>query len=215
MGYTTRQMARLEVEDSLCDVVGPLGQPTEVEQYGRVVCVGGGVGIAAIYPIAKALKEAGNQVISIIGARSQEYLILRQEMEQVSDCCLVATDDGSAGQKGFVTDVLSRLLEEPELVNQVWAVGPMIMMRAVTRVTQPHGVKTMVSLNPIMVDGTGMCGACRVTVGGETRFACVDGPEFDGHLVDWDEAMSRLNSYRDQEQIASHQCRLGGDHHGS
>ncbi|MGB9885971.1 MAG: sulfide/dihydroorotate dehydrogenase-like FAD/NAD-binding protein [Moorellales bacterium] len=207
VGYTTRQLARLEAGQALLDFVGPLGLPSEVEEYGYVVCVGGGVGIAPIYPIARALKEAGNRVTAIIGARSKELLILEEEMRGASDRLLVATDDGSYGHKGFVTDLVKRVLDEGEPVARLWAVGPMIMMRNVAEVTRPYGVKTIVSLNPIMVDGTGMCGACRVSVGGQTKFACVDGPEFDGHEVDWELAMRRLAMYREEEQqaLAFHQ----------
>jgi ferredoxin--NADP+ reductase len=202
VGYTTRQLARLEAGEALLDFVGPLGLPSEVENYGHVVCVGGGVGIAPVYPIARALKQAGNRVTAIIGARTKELLILEEEMRRVSDRLLVATDDGSYGHKGFVTDLVKQVLDEGQPVERLWAVGPMIMMRNVAEVTRPYGVKTIVSLNPIMVDGTGMCGACRVAVGGQTRFACVDGPEFDGHEVDWELAMRRLAMYREEEQRA-------------
>lgn len=207
VGYTTQQLGNLEVNDHLLDFTGPLGLPSEVEHYGHVVCVGGGVGIAPIYPITRALKEAGNEVTAIIGARTKELLILEEEMRRVSHRLLVATDDGSYGHKGFVTDLIKQVLEEGKQVDRLWAIGPMIMMRNVAEVTRPYAVKTIVSLNPIMVDGTGMCGACRVAVGGETKFACVDGPEFDGHQVDWDLAMRRLAMYREEEQraLAFHQ----------
>ncbi|MCG0277622.1 MAG: sulfide/dihydroorotate dehydrogenase-like FAD/NAD-binding protein [Thermanaeromonas sp.] len=202
VGYTTRKLGELKEGDFLADFVGPLGQPSEIEKYGRVVCVGGGVGVAPVYPIARALKEAGNEVISIIGARNRELLILEEEMRAVSDELLVATDDGSYGRKGFVTELLDEVLRRNGRVDRVWAIGPVVMMRAVAEVTRPFGIPTIVSMNPIMVDGTGMCGACRVSVGGETKFACVDGPEFDAHLVDWDLALRRLNMYREEEAQA-------------
>jgi len=202
VGYTTRKLGELKEGDFLADFVGPLGQPSEIEKYGRVVCVGGGVGVAPVYPIARALKEAGNEVISIIGARSRELLILEEEMRAVSDELLIATDDGSYGHKGFVTDLLAEVLRRNGRVDRVWGIGPVVMMRAVAETTRPFGVPTIVSMNPIMVDGTGMCGACRVSVGGETKFACVDGPEFDAHLVDWDLALRRLNMYREEEAKA-------------
>ncbi|MDN5346910.1 MAG: ferredoxin/flavodoxin---NADP+ reductase [Clostridia bacterium] len=202
VGFTTRKLATLRAGDYLADFVGPLGQPTEIENYGRVVCVGGGVGVAPVYPIARALKEAGNEVIAIIGARTKELLILEEEMRAVSNELLVATDDGSYGHHGFVTDVLKQVLTERRGIARVWAIGPVVMMRAVAETTRPFGVPTIVSMNPIMVDGTGMCGACRVSVGGETKFACVDGPEFDGHQIDWQLAIRRLNMYKEEEQRA-------------
>ncbi|WP_406676332.1 sulfide/dihydroorotate dehydrogenase-like FAD/NAD-binding protein [Moorella sp. ACPs] len=200
VGYTTRRLGTLEAGDALADFVGPLGQPSEIENYGRVVCVGGGVGVAPVYPIARALKEAGNEVISIIGARTKELLIWEDKMRAVSSELLVATDDGSYGHHGFVTDLLKQVLEERGNVARVWGIGPVVMMRAVAETTRPFGVPTIVSMNPIMVDGTGMCGACRVSVGGETKFACVDGPEFDGHQVDWQLALRRMNMYREEEE---------------
>lgn len=202
VGATTRLLGRLNEGDYLLDFVGPLGLPTEVEKYGRVVCVGGGVGIAPIFPIARALREAGNEVISIIGARTKELLILEEEMRAVSDELIVCTDDGSYGRKGFVTQALTEVIEQRGNVARVWGIGPMIMMRVLAEATRPYGVKTIVSLNPIMVDGTGMCGACRVSVGGETKFACVDGPEFDAHEVDWELAMRRLAMYKNEEEKA-------------
>lgn len=202
VGATTRLLGRLNEGDYLLDFVGPLGLPTEVEKYGRVVCVGGGVGIAPIFPIARALREAGNEVISIIGARTKELLILEEEMRAVSDELIVCTDDGSYGRKGFVTQALTEVIEQRGDVARVWGIGPMIMMRVLAEATRPYGVKTIVSLNPIMVDGTGMCGACRVSVGGETKFACVDGPEFDAHEVDWELAMRRLAMYKNEEEKA-------------
>lgn len=200
VGYTTRRLGALEEGDTLTDFVGPLGQPSEIENYGRVVCVGGGVGVAPIFPIARALKEAGNEVISIIGVRTKELLFWEEKMRAVSSELLVATDDGSYGHKGFVTDLLKQVLEERGKIARVWGIGPVVMMRAVAETTRPFNVPTIVSMNPIMVDGTGMCGACRVSVGGETKFACVDGPEFDGHQVDWQLALRRLNMYREEEK---------------
>ncbi|NLT94556.1 MAG: sulfide/dihydroorotate dehydrogenase-like FAD/NAD-binding protein [Clostridia bacterium] len=211
VGCTTKKMRLLEEGQSILDLVGPLGQPTELENYGTVVCIGGGVGIAPIYPIARALKEAGNKVISIIGARNKNLLFWEDKMRAVSDELFITTDDGSVGQKGLVTDVLKQLMEK-EKIDRVWAIGPMIMMKFVCLTTKPANIKTIVSLNPIMVDGTGMCGACRVQVGDETKFACVDGPEFDGHLVDFDLAMRRLAYYKDEEKraLAQLECQGGG-----
>lgn len=210
VGASTADLAKLSAGDSLLDVVGPLGESSEIENYGTVVCVGGGVGIAPIHPIARALKEAGNKVISIIGARNKDILFWREEMKAVSDELLIATDDGSEGRKGFVTDVLKEVMEK-EKVAQIWAIGPMIMMKNVAETTRPSGIKTIVSLNPIMVDGTGMCGACRVSVGEDTKFACVDGPEFDGHLVDWDLAMKRSRSFSAEEKHSmEHHHSCGG-----
>ncbi|HQA08511.1 MAG TPA: sulfide/dihydroorotate dehydrogenase-like FAD/NAD-binding protein [Syntrophomonadaceae bacterium] len=211
VGRSTMEMGRLQAGDKILDLVGPLGKPSEIVNYGRVVCIGGGVGIAPVYPITRALKQAGNEVISIIGARSAEYLILDQEMAQVSDQIYITSDDGSVGQKGFVTDVLRNLLEEGTAIDYIIAIGPLVMMKAVTVLTRPYGIKTTVSLNPIMVDGTGMCGACRVAIGSETRFACVDGPEFDGHLVDWDVALMRSRMFLEEEKIAMQHIHGGGD----
>lgn len=208
VGCSTKALGALEAGDAVADFVGPLGVATEVENYGRVICVGGGVGVAPVYPIARALLEAGNEVISIIGARCKDLLILEEEMRSASSQLLVTTDDGSYGHHGFVTDLLRQQLEKGEKVSRVWGIGPMVMMRAVAETTRPFGVPTIVSLNPIMVDGTGMCGACRVSVGNETKFACVDGPEFDGHLVDWQLAMRRLAIFKDEEQriLAANSC---------
>lgn len=202
VGASTRAMALLEEGEGFADVAGPLGHATEVEKYGTVVMVGGGIGIAPIYPIARALKEAGNEVISIIGARNKDLLFWEEKMAAVSDQLLVATDDGSAGRQGFVTQVLEDVIKE-KTVNQIWAIGPMVMMRAVAKTTLPYGIKTIVSMNPIMVDGTGMCGACRVSVGHETKFACVDGPEFDAHAIDFDLAMKRASVFKEEEALAS------------
>ena len=202
VGTTTYKLSRLEVGQRLADVVGPLGRPTHIENFGRVVCVGGGVGVAPLYPITKAMKEAGNHTIGIIGARTKALLILEDEMRAICDELLISTDDGSYGHKGFVTDLLRQVLERPQKVNQVVAIGPPIMMKFVCKLTKEFDVPTIVSLNPIMVDGTGMCGACRVEVGGETKFCCVDGPEFDGHAVNWELFMQRLTAYRQQEQLS-------------
>ncbi|MCK4498221.1 sulfide/dihydroorotate dehydrogenase-like FAD/NAD-binding protein [Candidatus Bathyarchaeota archaeon] len=202
VGVSTVKLGTLEVGDAVLDVVGPLGNPSDIKHYGLVAVVCGGVGTAAAYPIAKALKEAGNQVVSIIGARTEELLILEEEMKSFSDELYISTDDGSKGHKGFVSDVLETLIEKGYRFDIVYAIGPPLMMRATVNVTKPHSMKTIVSLNPIMVDGMGMCGACRVTVGEETRFACIDGPEFDGHLVDFDELIKRLRAYLPEEKQA-------------
>ena len=210
VGTATRKMDSLEVGDSFLDVVGPLGQATEVGSAGTVVCIGGGVGVAPVYPITRAFKEAGNRIISIIGARSKEMIILEDEMRAISDELYIATDDGSEGHHGFVTDILKKLLADGTEINEVVAIGPGIMMKAVADITKEPGIKTIVSLNSLMVDGTGMCGGCRITVGGETKFVCVDGPEFDGHLVDFDELMQRSEMYVREEHRAmwDYECRL-------
>lgn len=200
VGKTTELLGELREGDSILDFVGPLGCPSEIENFGTVVCVGGGVGVAPVYPIARALKEAGNRVISIIGARTRDMLIWVNEMRQVSSELYVATDDGTAGIKGFVTDVLTDVLSR-EKVDRVVAIGPAVMMQAVSRVT-PKEIPVTVSLNPIMVDGTGMCGACRVEVGGTTKFACVDGPEFDGHQVNWELVLIRSRMFVEEERLA-------------
>jgi len=200
VGKSTILLGKMEVGESLVDLVGPLGKPTHIENFGRVVCIGGGVGIACVYPIAKAMKEAGNHVTSIISARSADILTLREEMDATSDVLQIATDDGSLGFKGFPTDVLQQMIDAGEKIDHVVCVGPTIMMKFIAEVTRPHKIPTIVSLNPIMVDGTGMCGGCRVTVGGETKFACVDGPEFDGHLVDFDQLIQRQKTYLDEEK---------------
>jgi ferredoxin--NADP+ reductase len=202
VGKTTAQLATLKKGGFLADVVGPLGIPTHVKNYGTCICVGGGIGIAPIHFVAKALRAAGNRVVSIIGARSKNLLILEEEMRTISHELHVSTDDGSYGRHGFVTDVLTELLSQNDKPDFIMAIGPVIMMRAVCGVTAPHGIPTLVSLNPIMVDGTGMCGACRVTVGGKTKFACVDGPDFDGHQVDFDELLKRQGMYQKQEKVA-------------
>jgi len=210
VGTATRKMDSMGKGESFLDVVGPLGQPTEVGSAGTVVCIGGGVGVAPVYPITKAFKQAGNRIISIIGARSKEMLILEDEMRATSDELFIATDDGSEGHHGFVTDILKKLLADGTEINEVVAIGPGIMMKAVADITKEPGIKTIVSLNSLMVDGTGMCGGCRITVGGETKFVCVDGPEFDGHLVDFDELMQRSEMYVREEHRAmwDYECRL-------
>ncbi|MBN2282883.1 MAG: sulfide/dihydroorotate dehydrogenase-like FAD/NAD-binding protein [Deltaproteobacteria bacterium] len=202
VGKTTACLAAMNPGDELFSVVGPLGKATDIEQFGTCVCVGGGVGIGVVYPIAKALKELGNRVVSIIGARSKNILILEEKMRAVSDELLVATDDGSYGHHGFVSDVLQSRIDAGETIDRVFAVGPVPMMRVLSELTRPYHIPTIVSLNPIMVDATGMCGACRVSVGGETKLACVDGPEFDGHEVDFGLLASRLRMYTEQEKEA-------------
>nr|WP_320049655.1 sulfide/dihydroorotate dehydrogenase-like FAD/NAD-binding protein [uncultured Desulfuromonas sp.] len=199
-GAATRRIVDTPVGGVLRDVAGPLGQATEIEHWGRVACIGGGVGTAVLYPLVRALHEAGNAVTSIIGGRSADYVILEEELAQFSDAVQVTTDDGSRGSQGFVTQALETLIaDESQRPQAVFAVGPLPMMRAVAEVTRPWQIKTVVSLNPIMIDGTGMCGGCRVTIGDEVRFACVDGPEFDAHQVDFAGLMDRLTMYRDHE----------------
>ncbi|NLX35972.1 MAG: sulfide/dihydroorotate dehydrogenase-like FAD/NAD-binding protein [Chloroflexi bacterium] len=202
IGKSTRLLGQLEPGDRLASFTGPLGRPTEIENYGTVVLVGGGLGIAPIYPICRSLRAAGNHVIAIIGARSGDLLFWEERMRSVTDELIVVTDDGSYARKALVTVPLKELLESGQTIDRVWGIGPAIMMKFIALTSQPFGVKTIVSLNSIMVDGTGMCGACRVSVGGRTYFACVDGPEFDGHLVDWDLLLSRQRMYRDDEAIA-------------
>lgn len=210
VGSSTQKMAKFEKGQALLDVVGPLGKPSHIEKFGTVVCVGGGVGVAPVLPIAKALFEAGNKVISIIGARTKEMLILEEEMKAVSTELYVTTDDGSYGHHGFVTDVLKQIIAKGEKIEEVVGIGPVIMMKAVCDVTKPHSIRTIVSLNTIMVDGTGMCGCCRATIGGETKFVCVDGPEFDGHQVEFKELIARQKMYNREERRAmwDHQCKL-------
>ena len=200
VGATTFRLALLKTGDFIADFVGPLGVPSDIDNFGTVVCVAGGVGAAPIAPIAKALKENGNKIISILGARSKDLLFWEDKLRSFSDRLIVTTDDGTYGRKGVVTEPLKELLESGEKVDRVIAIGPTIMMKFCALTTQPFGVKTIVSLNPIMVDGTGMCGCCRVSVGGLTKFACVDGPEFDGHQVDWDLLSARQRIYLDEEK---------------
>ncbi|NMB17620.1 MAG: sulfide/dihydroorotate dehydrogenase-like FAD/NAD-binding protein [Firmicutes bacterium] len=218
VGKTTAHLRSKQVGDALADVVGPLGTPADIRQVGTVVCVSGGVGTAIIYPEAKGFKEAGNKVITLMGARSESLLFFTEELAQVSDRVMYATDDGSFGHHGFVTDLLQQLIDGGTTIDQVVAIGPIPMMRATCELTKKHRIKTVVSLNPVMVDGTGMCGACRVTVGGETKFCCTDGPEFDGHQVDFQELAARNSQYVDKERLsfAMHQDErgCGGRCHG-
>jgi ferredoxin/flavodoxin---NADP+ reductase len=213
VGKSTHQMGQLQVGEGFEDVVGPLGHATEIDNYGTVIMVGGGVGIAPIFPITRALKEAGNRVISIIGARDQSLLFWQERMAEISDELIVCTDNGSAGRKAFVPEPLKEVLNANPAVQRVWAIGPAIMMKFVSQATQPFGVKTIVSLNTVMIDGTGMCGGCRVMLNTGAKFVCVDGPEFDAHAIDWDVLLSRLSYYRAEEKEAlerwqNHQCRL-------
>jgi ferredoxin--NADP+ reductase len=226
VGKTTKLLCALAVGDCVRDVVGPLGKPSEIHRYGTVAVIGGGLGTAIAYPTARALKEAGNHVIAIIGGRTKSLVILENEIREVCHECHVTTDDGSYGEKGLVTDKLNSLLAQRK-IDLVLAIGPIPMMRAVAETTRPHGIKTFVSLNPIMVDGTGMCGGCRVLVHGRSQFACVDGPEFDAHEVDFDVLAKRNAAYRDAERVslqqfqenperdmelATHTCRLEQAH---
>jgi ferredoxin--NADP+ reductase len=220
IGKTTKQLNAMNAGDNLMDVVGPLGKPSEIKLFGTVVVIGGGVGTAIAYPTAKALKQAGNHVISIVGARTKELVILEAEMRAISDELHVTTDDGSYAEKGFVTDKLKALMATGRKIDLVLAIGPIPMMRAVAETTRPQAIPTVVSLNPIMVDGTGMCGGCRVLVDGKSQFACVDGPEFDAHRVDFDMLVKRNAMYRDMERRSleefqrqskpdvAHECRL-------
>ena len=211
VGASTELLAQMKEGDAILDLVGPLGQKSHIASgLGTVVCIGGGIGVAPVYPITRGMKEAGNRVISIIGAKSQDILIMEKEMRAASDETLVTTDDGSYGIKGFVTTALKELLTRGERIDLVYAIGPVVMMKSVADVTRRLGIKTIVSLNPIMVDGTGMCGGCRVQVGGETKFACVDGPEFDGAIVDFAGLQARQGMYREMEARArEHVCRIG------
>jgi len=205
VGKSTALLRTLNVGDSIADIIGPLGKPTHIENLGTVVCVGGGTGVAVMYPITKAYKEAGNHVIAIIGARTKDLLILEEEMGAASHDLRVTTDDGTYGHHGFVTDVLRKILDEKKEVKLIVGIGPVPMMKFLCRMTKEYGVKTVVSLNPIMVDATGMCGACRVTVGGKTKFCCVDGPEFDGHEVDYEELVKRQRAYLTEEKLSMEQ----------
>jgi ferredoxin--NADP+ reductase len=202
VGKTTMEMGTMSAGDCLASFAGPLGNPSEIKNYGTVLCVGGGFAIAPVYPIACALKEAGNTVVSIIGARSQNLLFWEDKMRAVSDELVVCTDDGSYGRKGMVTLPIQEILEAGRAIDRLWAIGPALMMKACVLTAQPFGVPTLVSLNSIMIDGTGMCGGCRVEVGGQTRYACVDGPEFDGQAVNWELLMSRQRIYLEQEREA-------------
>lgn len=206
IGESTRRIVDVPEGGTLRDVAGPLGMPTEIESWGRVACIGGGVGTAVLYPMAKALAEEGNEVTTIIGGRSKPYIILAEELGEFSHEVRITTEDASLGRQGFVTAELEEMIADPaRRPKAVFAVGPVPMMRAVAEMTRPHGIKTVVSLNPIMIDGTGMCGGCRVVVEGESKFACVDGPEFDGHQVDFATLSDRLTMYGDHEE----KCRVG------
>ncbi len=214
VGYTTEKLDTLEEGDALLDFVGPLGEPSHTDGITRAAVIGGGLGVAIAYPQAKALHEAGAKVDLIVGFRNESLVILKDELTAACTDLTIMTDDGSNGNKGFVTQALEKKLQAGEKYDVVIAIGPLPMMRAVCDLTKPYGVKTIVSMNPIMIDGTGMCGGCRVTVGGETKFACVDGPDFDGHLVDWDEAIARSRMFRPEEAQAReklHKCRLTGE----
>jgi len=203
VGKTTKLLAGMNVGERILNLAGPLGNPSQIERFGRVVCIGGGVGIPAVYPMARALKLAGNEVMSIIGARTAQLLILEDEMRSVSHRLFITTDDGSKGRKGFVTDALRKLLENAAEIDRVITVGPALMMKFVANMTRPYAIKTIVSLNSMMLDATGMCGACRVVVGGQTKFTCADGPEFDGHEVDFNLLLERLNQYVEEEKAAA------------
>jgi len=209
VGKSTTLLAKMNEGEKILDLVGPLGLATEIERYGRVLCVGGGIGVAPLYPIAKALKAAGNTVVAVLGARSKNLLIMEGEFRAVADEVRIATDDGTYGRKGFVTDVINDLLTEGQRFDKAWAIGPVPMMRNTVKVTSAAGIATFVSLNPIMVDGTGMCGGCRVLVGGQVKFACVDGPEFLGDQVDFDSLSRRLGTYRDKEKADHAACKVG------
>ena len=211
VGRTTHMLADLETGDSIENVLGPLGNPTHIEKFGKVICVGGGIGAAPLFPIAEGMKQAGNELQIILGARTKDLLILEDEMARLADQLIICTDDGSYGRKALVTEPLKELCEVNPKPNLAVAIGPPIMMKFAAAATKPYGVKTVVSLNTIMVDGTGMCGGCRVTVGDETKFVCVDGPEFDGHLVDFDNMIKRIGSYKPfekREHDDFHTCRL-------
>lgn len=213
-GKSTKILSILSVGNEIIDLAGPLGRPTHVENFGRCLCIGGGVGVAPLYPIVTALKEAGNEIVSIIGARSSNLLILENEMNDVSNRLLICTDDGSKGVKGFAADAAKGLLAKKDSFDFAVVIGPAMMMKITSAVTVAAGIKTFVSLNPIMIDGTGMCGGCRITVGAQTKFGCVDGPEFDASKIDWDEMIRRLNGYRGFEKNAleKHNCIVTGRH---
>lgn len=205
VGKTTAEMSRLNIGDTLANCVGPLGNPTHIDKFGRVICVGGGTGIACIYPIVKALATSGNKVLSILGARTKSLLLLETEMRSYCVGTYITTDDGSKGRKGFVTDVLAELIEEyveTDGVQRVFAIGPPLMMKKVAQVTRPYDISTIVSLNTIMIDGTGMCGSCRVFIDGKMKLACIDGPEFDAHKVNFDDVISRLSMFKEKETKA-------------
>jgi len=202
IGKTTKKLGTLKAGDKLFSLVGPLGLPTELKNYGTVVCVGGGIGLALMYPVVRSLKQAGNRMVSIIGAKNKDLLIYEDEIAKVSDELHVCTDDGSKGHHGFVSDVLKKLIDDKVKVDEIYAVGPIIMMKVIANLTRPYNIHTVVSLNPIMVDGTGMCGSCRVIVDGKTKFGCVDGPEFDGHKVDFENLTARNRRYLAEETVS-------------
>ncbi len=202
VGKTTMEMGTMQAGDIFASLTGPLGLPSEIENYGTVICIGGGFAIAPVYPIARALREAGNTVLTILGVRTRDLLFWEDRMQTVSDELIICTDDGSYGRKGLVIEPLREMLEATRPIDHIWAIGPAVMMKFCALTSEPFGVPTTVNLNSIMVDGTGMCGACRVEVGGQTRFACVDGPEFDGHQVDWDLLMTRQRIYLEEERQA-------------
>ncbi|WP_320127712.1 sulfide/dihydroorotate dehydrogenase-like FAD/NAD-binding protein [uncultured Sphaerochaeta sp.] len=208
VGESTHKLALLEVGDEIENLLGPLGKPTDIKKYGKVVCVGGGIGVAPLHPIVQGMKEAGNEVKVIMGARNKDLLIMEDEMRALADELIIVTDDGSYGRKALVTVPLKELCEtwKPDCVV---IIGPPIMMKFAALTTKPFGIHTIVSLNTIMIDGTGMCGGCRVNIGGKTKFVCVDGPEFDGHLVDWDNMLLRLGTYKPKEKEAHHRCHIG------
>ncbi len=216
VGKSTALFKTLQVGQFFLDVLGPLGQPTHIEkQEGLIICIGGGTGTAVVHPITKGFKNAGNRVVAIIGARTKDLLIMEDKMTAASSQLKVCTDDGSYGHHGFVSDILKEFIDSGQKISTVVAAGPVPMMKAIANMTRPHGIQTLVSLNSIMIDGTGMCGGCRVSVGGKNQFTCVDGPEFDGHQVDFDGLMQRLAAYKEQEaqsmNEASHTCKLGQD----
>lgn len=212
IGYSTRLLGTLNPGDSLYSLVGPLGHPTEVKNYGKVLIVGGGVGIAELFPIVRVLKKAGNIIYTILGARTKELLILKDAIEEYSDKLYIATDDGSLGEKGFVSDTLKKILKNDSDFQLVYCVGPVPMMKAVSEITRPYGIKTLVCLNSIMLDGTGMCGGCRLVESGKSKFCCVDGPDFDGHQVDFDDLLNRQGRFIDEEKeslkkLSGHKCK--------
>ena len=202
VGKTTKQLGKMKAGDKVFSLVGPLGLPTHLQNYGSVVSIGGGIGLALMYPVVRAFKQAGNPTINIIGARNEKLLMYEKEIQAVSDEFYVCTDDGSKGHHGFVSDILKKFIAENKKVDLVYAVGPIIMMKVIANITKPHNIRTVVSLNPIMVDGTGMCGSCRVIIDGKTKFGCVDGPEFDGHKVDFENLTARNKRYIPEEQIS-------------
>ena len=205
IGYSTHKLMEFQVGDEILDIIGPLGQPTHIAKHdGLVVCVGGGVGVAPLHPIAEAHHKIGNKVVSILGARNKDLIIMEDKMRKISQDVIICTDDGSYGEKGLVTDMITRVYNSGQKISEVIAIGPAIMMKFVAKLTKEYNLPTTVSLNPIMIDGTGMCGCCRVLVGNETKFACVEGPEFDGHLVDFDLLIKRQAMYKKEE----HDCRL-------